>query len=213
MNAEVMVPPAVPVRRVEVEFLYLDLNTCSRCTGTDASLGEALEAVRPALEVTGVEVELTKVLVASESQARALRFASSPTIRVNGRDIAGELKETSCAECGELCPCNGETDCRVWVHQGREHNEAPVALIVDAILGEIYGDPRARAVEASPYSDVPRNLKRFFAGRSLEEAGAKPVWEAQATALCCSTEEQGGCCESSAKASCCGQDSETCGCR
>ncbi|MGH2707287.1 MAG: DUF2703 domain-containing protein [Actinomycetota bacterium] len=200
-----------PARRIEVDFFYLDLETCSRCVGSDQSLRKALDVVRPALRTSGVEVELRKTLVETEDQARALRFASSPTIRVNGRDIGGELKETSCADCDELCACEGTTDCRMWLYEGEEYNEAPVALIVDAILGEVYGGGRPQAAEASPYDDVPDNLKRFFMRRSARQAAGKPTTKTQETSLCCSGEDQTTCCEPSMKASCCEPGVQACG--
>ena len=91
MSTCTLQPPTTPTeipRRVVIEFLYINLTTCSRCLGTDAQIEAALALVRPVLAVTGIEVELRKILVESEAQARALRFASSPTIRIDGRDIA-----------------------------------------------------------------------------------------------------------------------------
>jgi hypothetical protein len=199
-------------RRVEIDIFYLDLDTCSRCVGSDRSLREALDVLQPALRASGVEVELRKTLVETEDQARALRFVSSPTIRVDGRDIAGELKETSCADCGELCACEGTIDCRVWLYQGEEYNEAPVGLIVDAILGEVYGG-QPEAAETSPYDDVPDNLKRFFARRSAREVAGKPTTQAHETSPCCSGEDQESCCEPSMKASCCEPTRQAYGCR
>lgn len=72
-----------------------------------------------------------------ERQARALGFASSPTIKMIGRDIADELVESSCSERGELCGRGGGVDCRVWNYRGETHTEAPTGVIVEAILSEI----------------------------------------------------------------------------
>ena len=145
---------------------------------------------------------MRKTLVASEEQARMLGFISSPTIRVNGTDIALELRESSCAECGEACACDGTIDCRVWLWQGQEHTEAPTAMIVDAILREVYGGGE-RATAPSPVGKVPENLARFFAGK-----------ERLATASCCPPTEQATCCEPSEKASCCGKgNSASCECQ
>jgi hypothetical protein len=105
----------VPTRSLQIDFLYLDLDTCTRCRATDATLLEALQRTRPALDAAGVTVGVTKTLVASEAQARALGFVSSPTIRINGVDIAGELVESACDTCSETCACNGGVDCRDWV--------------------------------------------------------------------------------------------------
>jgi Domain of unknown function (DUF2703) len=145
---------------VEVDFLYLDLTTCSRCRGSDAALDAAVEIVRPVLDLVGAGIEVRKTLVETEEQARARGFVSSPTIRVNGRDIAGELIESTC-ECGGV-------DCRVWDYRGERHTEAPTGLIVEAILAEVGPSGTARSEktpEAMPFVDVPENLKRFFAGR------------------------------------------------
>ncbi len=82
-----------------MDFLYLDLTTCSRCVGSDEALEAAVATVWPALDAMGAGVEVRKTLVETEEQALALGFVSSPTIRVNGRDIAGELIEMK--EVGE----------------------------------------------------------------------------------------------------------------
>lgn len=66
------------------------------CVGTDRNLESALDLAREVLEATGVEVEVNKIHVESAGQARELRFVSSPTIRVNGCDLAFELKESAC---------------------------------------------------------------------------------------------------------------------
>jgi hypothetical protein len=41
-----------------------------------------------------------KTLVETAEQARELLFVSSPTLRINGRDIALELKESPCGSGG-----------------------------------------------------------------------------------------------------------------
>src|SRR5437867_2111430 len=115
------------IRRIEIEFLYIDLTVCTRCIGTDGNLRAALAEVAQILETAGVEVSLRKTRVESVEQAEALGFFSSPTIRINGRDIAFEFRESRCASCG-TCACNSAVDCRVWVFQGRDYTEAPKAM-------------------------------------------------------------------------------------
>jgi len=147
-------------RHVNIDFLYLDLSVCSRCQGTDENLDAALDEVAAVLKAAGVEVSVNKIQVSNEEQARELRFASSPTIRVNGRDIQIEVKESVCDSCGELC---GDTvDCRVWVYQGQEYTVPPKAMIVDAILREVYGGESGNFTSSSEEFVVPGNLKRFF---------------------------------------------------
>jgi hypothetical protein len=187
--------------QLRIDLLFLDLERCTRCRGTDASLEAALAVVHDVLAARGTAVEVNKVHVASAEQARELRFESSPTIRVNGRDIALELRESSCGS--EACTdgCGESIDCRVWVHAGNEYTEPPVALVADAILREVYGGAVARPEpDPEPY-ELPANLQRFFADEQAAEA-------------CCSASEQRSCCEPEDKAECCGAATGgSCGCR
>jgi hypothetical protein len=159
-------------QKIAIDFLYLDLNVCGRCKGTNANLEAAVSDVSQILGSAGVEVSITKTQVRSEEQARALRFISSPTIRINGNDIALEFRESHCQSCATAC--SSPINCRVWVFQGREYTEAPKAMIIDAILREVYGGQPKRASKAVPFEDVPENLKRFFAGKSGSGCGAAP---------------------------------------
>jgi hypothetical protein len=186
--------------RVEIDFLFLDLEVCTRCRGTDANLDLALDRVAEVLTATGIEVVVRKTLVDTIAKAEAFRFVSSPTIRVNGRDIAFELRESRCESC-ESCACGGTVDCRVWIWEGREHTEAPVGMVVDAILRGVYSGTVDDATPSFP--GVPENLKRFFTSKA--PTAAEP---------CCSPETSGSCCEPSQKASCCGDpEPAACGCQ
>lgn len=186
-------------QRLRVDLLFLDLTTCSRCRGTERSLESALDESREVLTASGVEVELEKIHVESAAQARELRFVSSPTIRVNGRDAALELRESSCGS--EACTDGrGEAiACRVWVHEGREYTVPPPAMIVDAIQRELYaGVAVQRGADPESY-ELPENLTRFFGDES---------------AACCSPAEQASCCAQEDKAACCGASTGGgCGCR
>jgi len=150
-------------KEVRIDFLYLDLDVCDRCAGTWENLEEALSSVSKVLEAAGVNVVLNKVHVKTEEEAIKYQLVTSPTIRVNGRDIQMEVKETLCDSCGSLC--GEDVDCRVWVYNGEEYSVPPRAMIVDAILKEVYGGGN-KEIEAKPYS-LPENLKKFF--QALEQ--------------------------------------------
>lgn len=151
----------VAVKKVlEVDFLFIDLNECGRCKGTDAALEEALSEARLALGSTGVEIRLNKILVKTRQQAIDARFASSPTIKVNGKDIAPAIAETGCKECGDLC--GDDVDCRVWHYNGKQYLTPPKAMIIDAILAAIYAPGLQSEVE-QPFV-LPENLEKFFRG-------------------------------------------------
>lgn len=148
----------VEKKRIVIDFLYLDLSVCTRCQGTDTSLDEALAEVSEALKATGVEVMLNKINVVSEELAIQHKFFSSPTIRVNGNDIQIDGKESLCESCGDLC--GDDVDCRVWVYQGEEYTIPPKAMIIDAILKEVYGNDST--VKDEKEYVLPENLKRFY---------------------------------------------------
>jgi len=144
-------------RKVVIDFLYLDLSVCKWCQGTDKSLEEALNDISNVLQASGIEVVVNKINVTSEELAIKHRFISSPTIRVNGRDIQMEVREKLCDSCGDLC--GDRVDCRVWVYNGEEYTIPPKALIIEGILKAVYGGETA--CESSEYK-LPKNLKKFY---------------------------------------------------
>jgi hypothetical protein len=188
-------------RQIDIEFLFIDLTTCTRCRGTDANLARALESVTSVLSASGATVNLTKVLVESPEKAREHRLVSSPTIRVNGQDVALGTKESRCGSCGDVA--GQATDCRVWVYEGKEYTEAPEALLVDAVLRSVYG-PAAPTVEPGSYPGVPENLVRFFEAKKANGGGP-----------CCPTVTEGPCCDAqptTLKAFVAGPQPASCGC-
>lgn len=210
-------PASVAAGELAIEFMFLDLTTCERCLGTDKSLEEALELTRQVLAATGVTVTVSKIHVTSAEQASELRFVSSPTIRVNGQDVALELRESSCGS--EACTdgCGDSVNCRVWAYRGQEYTEPPVPMVVEAILRQVYGGTGAGPAEAAAAAsgparaqgyELPENLARFFAGKESAADGA----------ACCGPAEQQACCEPGEKDACCGAPAGaapggTCGCK
>jgi glutaredoxin len=149
-------------REIVIDFLYLDLEVCTWCKGTNNSLDGALAQVTGVLEAGGVVVTVNRIHVDSEEKALQQRFSSSPTIRVNGRDIQMEGKESKCESCGDLC--GDDVDCRIWLFQGKEYTSPPPAMIVDAILREVYGQPTTAATVSEAFV-LPDNLRKFFRGK------------------------------------------------
>ena len=85
---------------VVIEYLYLDLNTCGSCAQTEDVLESVLDELRHAFKIAGYDLEYHKVLIETAEMATAYRFLSSPTIRVNGRDIWNLVKVNNCG-CSE----------------------------------------------------------------------------------------------------------------
>lgn len=137
-----------------------------------------------------------------------MTFVASSTIRINGIDIAFELRESSCGSEGSVDGCGDQIACHVWVFGGREYTEPPVELIVDAILRRVYGQA-GDYVEDGPY-ELPDNLQRFFAGASAAPDFGDPGAVSQSA--CCAPDEQESCCAPEDKAGCC-TEAVDCGCR
>ena len=154
-----------PKKAVQIDFLYLDTTECRRCQDTEKALDEAVSAVTPVLSAAGYEVKVNKVNIATRELAIQYQLVSSPTIRVNGKDIAVELKESECEDCGELC--GDSVDCRVWVYNGAEYTAPPKERIIDAILREVYGAKQEKP-KREPYR-LPENLETFFEAKTRKE--------------------------------------------
>ncbi len=69
---------------MKVEVLYV-----AECPSHSA----AVKLVREVLSSEGVAAEVREVLVRDDSMATELAFSGSPTIRINGRDVAGESSQ------------------------------------------------------------------------------------------------------------------------
>jgi hypothetical protein len=113
------------------------------------------------LEASGFAVEVHNIHVQSVQQAAALGFVVSPTVRVNNRDIQFNWRETPCDSCSKGCA--GEVSCREWEYRGRWYEVAPKELIIRGVLREAYGQAKDAPAEAPGATEVPDNLKRFFA--------------------------------------------------
>ena len=146
---------------VLVEYLYLNLNTCARCIGTDQELREVLDTLSPALALAGYSLAYRKLEMTTREIATAHRFLSSPTIRVNGCDICTSVAENDCGCCGEIS--GTQVDCRVFEHGGETYEVPPKAMLAEGILSAVFGNNS----EAQPAIDykLPENLRSFYDGK------------------------------------------------
>lgn len=79
---------------------------------------EAVKLVKDILAVEGIAAEIHEVLVRDQEMAHELRFLGSPTIRINGRDVAGEPQE----------PQRFGLSCRLYA--GSKHAGLPPAEMI-----------------------------------------------------------------------------------
>lgn len=164
-SSENCCPQPQPKKPISIDFLYLDTTVCERCQCTEKALDEAVSSVAVVLNAAGYEVKVNKVNIITRELAIQYQFVSSPTIRVNGTDIAVELRESICEDCGDLCGDN--VDCRVWVYNGIEYTAPPKELIVDAILQEVYNATQG-ALEQKSYQ-LPGNLETYFTAKARKD--------------------------------------------
>jgi len=146
---------------VQIDFLYLDLSVCQRCQKTENNLMAAIDEVSEVLKASGIEVRVNKININSRALAIKHAFVSSPTIRINGKDIVLEMCETDCKDCGELC--GEKVVCRSWIYKGVEYSEPPKEMLVEAILRNIGGQEKEKIKYKKLYL-LPENLNIFFDG-------------------------------------------------
>ncbi|HAM63145.1 MAG: hypothetical protein A2Y20_04930 [Firmicutes bacterium GWF2_51_9] len=146
------------MKTIVIDFLYLDLNTCERCLGTDQVLENVIADIAPALINKDYTITLRKTKIDSVERAFQYHFVSSPTILVNGIDILGEVKENLCESCGDIC--GTETLCRVFEYEGNFYNEPPYGLLKEGILKAINGTMNR---EKKSMYQIPGNIMNFIA--------------------------------------------------
>jgi len=154
------------MKEVKIEYLYLDLNTCDRCMGTDRVLEEVVAALTPALELAGYRVAYSKIEMSTPQLAEKYGFVSSPTIKVNGHDICGQIKENSCAACSDI----GGTaiNCRVYTYEGRDYEVPPAEMLAQEILKVVFASSITYRV--SPRYALPQNLRDFYNGKKAKSS-------------------------------------------
>ncbi len=151
----------VSEKKIVVEYLYLDLESCDRCVGTDNVLDEVMVTLTPALSLAGFEIEYNKIEMKTAEIAKQYRFISSPTIRVNGQDICQSVVENSCGCCSEIS--GTDVNCRVFEYNGEPYEVPPKEIIAEAILNAVFGQVET-GCSCVEY-ELPENLKEFFEGK------------------------------------------------
>lgn len=153
---------AASEKKLVVEYLYLDLQTCDRCIGTDNVLDEVMLTLTPALQLAGYEVEYHKVEMQTAELATQYQFLSSPTIRVNGQDICQSVAENSCGCCSDIS--GTDVDCRVFEYCGETYEVPPKEMLAEAILQTVFGSAES-GCSCGGY-ELPENLRDFFEGKT-----------------------------------------------
>lgn len=149
-------------KKLIVELLVIDLETCERCVPTQARLDAAIIAVKPAAQALDIEIEKKVAILTQANEALLRGLKTSPTIRINGRDIDADIRESPCASCGSLAGNGTRIDCREWHYKGEVHSAAPIPLLVEALLQSMLDIDSIPPIEPPVLDTLPENLARFF---------------------------------------------------
>ena len=138
-----------------------------RSMETELTLDEAVEELSRPLKSMGYDIAVNKVNITNADMARTYKFISSPTIRVDGRDILGEIEENTCGACSDIS--GNTTSCRVFVYEGKIYNDPPKAMIIDGVLKQLYAAEfkSTMSVKSDVTYELPENLVDFFEGSTL----------------------------------------------
>jgi hypothetical protein len=103
---------------VKIEILYLP-----DCPHYPAAMAE----LRKVLAVEQISAEIREVRVSDTQMAEALRFMGSPTIRINGHDVAGESEKSN----------NYALSCRLY--PGASQPGVPPVEMIQRAVREAWG--------------------------------------------------------------------------
>ncbi len=127
---------------VVLELFMLDAPSCQPCWSAEISIHAAARTLRRLLDPAQFVVATRVVTLDSADQAHRLGIVSSPTVRVDGHDVALEVEEEPCSSCSDIA--GTAIECRTYLWSGRRFDHAPAELIVDAALRRLVeGLPRA----------------------------------------------------------------------
>ena len=151
---------------ITIDYLYLDLDTCERCVGTDKVLESVLAELEPSFKLAGYSLKYNKVEIETEDIAKAYRFLSSPTIRVNGNDICESVEENNCDCCGDIA--GTDVDCRTFSYNGESYEVPPKEMLAESIM-KLAFTPQPSSCCQGKY-ELPDNLKKFFDGKKQKSS-------------------------------------------
>ena len=150
---------------LNVDLLVIDLSTCKRCVPTGDQLRVAVGMLKPVAEALGIELRHHEMVVKTPYEAKEVALLSSPSIRLNGRDIAQDIRESQCESCGDLTDNNTLVDCREWHYRGKVYSAAPIALLIEALMEAMLKIDETPPVFPAPLTQLPENLQRYFDNR------------------------------------------------
>lgn len=146
---------------LNIDLLAINLDICQRCVPTGGELRDAVSLLSPVADALGIELRHREIVVQTPEEAKEYALLSSPTIRINGRDVAQDIRESLCESCGDLTGNNTAVDCREWHYRGQVYYAAPLPLLIEAIMEAMLNIDTPPSIPA-PLEELPENLQRYF---------------------------------------------------
>jgi hypothetical protein len=147
---------------LNVDLIVIDLSTCKRCVPTGDRLRTAVRLLGPVAEALGIELRHHEKVVQTPNEAKKVALVSSPTIRLNGHDIAQDIRESQCESCRDLTDNNTIVDCREWHYRGKVYSAAPIALLIESITEAMLKIDDLPVTTPAPLEQLPNNLQLYF---------------------------------------------------
>lgn len=118
------------MRKLRVEFRYVDRKTCSRCRTTDKNVKKTVQGLQKVLREKGVAVDF------KTTRLPIRKLAQSNSILINGRDIEriiGRKKARSsiCKGCSKIM--KSACECRTYMYHGKKYSYIPTTMIWEAL--------------------------------------------------------------------------------
>ena len=151
---------------LKIDLLARDLDICQRCVPTGEQLRDAITLLSPVADALGIELRHREIVVQTPEEAKEYALLSSPTIRLNGRDVAQDIRESLCESCGDLTGNNPAVDCREWHYRGQVYYAAPLPLLIEAIMEAMLNIDTPPIIPA-PLEELPENLQRYFRDKKV----------------------------------------------
>jgi len=119
---------------MKIQLLYI--LDCPWCVKTK-------ELIKDSLKELGIKADVEEILIDSDEKARKHKFAGSPTIRINGKDIQKKVSKAQCLPCEEMseqskganefvkqeCKCG----CRTYFYKGKQYPYPSKQMIKEAV--------------------------------------------------------------------------------
>jgi hypothetical protein len=144
---------------VVLELFALDTAACTPCVSAMACLHAAAAALSHELTGSGYIVATRVILLENPAHAAELGICSSPTVRVDGHDIALAVHEEACPNCSSVAGVS--IDCRTYEWDGQRFDHPPVPLILDAVHQHLVSGARRPATQTLATSQ-PSSVERFL---------------------------------------------------